>query len=60
VWAGGDVNWPVTHPPGQDTEDAVSWWQVYQLVGSDQVDQLRERARGGDERARRLLAEWRD
>jgi hypothetical protein len=46
------------HPPGQDTEDAVSWWQAYQLADSDQVDELRERAAAGDEHARQQLASW--
>jgi hypothetical protein len=46
------------HPPGQDTEDAVSWWRAYQLADSDQVDELRERAAAGDGHARQQLASW--
>jgi hypothetical protein len=46
------------HSPAQDAADAARWWQAYELAGSDQVDELRERADAGDEHARQQLAGW--
>jgi len=45
-------------PLGEDTEDAMRWWQAYLLAGNDQVGELRDRAAAGDEHARRQLASW--
>jgi hypothetical protein len=45
-------------PPGEDTQDAVRWWQAYLLAENDQVDELRQRAAAGDEHARRQMASW--
>src|SRR5262249_58541749 len=45
-------------PPGEATEDAERWWQAYLLAENDQADELRQRAAGGDEHARRQLAGW--
>ena len=45
-------------PLGEDTQDAVQWWQAYQLAENDQAGELRERATAGDEHARRQLAGW--
>lgn len=44
------------HPLGDDGEDAERWWQAYQLAENDQDGELRERAEGADEHARRQLA----
>jgi hypothetical protein len=46
------------HPLGESAEDAERWWQAYQLAENDQDGELRERAEGGDEHARRQLASW--
>src|SRR5215472_6011237 len=46
------------HPPGQDTEDAVRWWQAYQLADGEHVDELRQRARAGSYHAVHELARW--
>jgi len=48
----------MVRPLGEDTEDAVRWWQACVLAENDQVDELRERAAAGDEHARRQLASW--
>ena len=48
----------MTHPVGDEADDAVRWWQAYVLAENDQVDELRERAAAGDEHARRQLASW--
>src|SRR5262245_53509927 len=45
-------------PPGEATEDTERWWQAYLLAENDQADELRQRAAGGDEYARRQLAGW--
>jgi hypothetical protein len=45
-------------PLGDDTEDAAQWWRAYLLAESDQADQLRALAAGGDDHARRQLASW--
>jgi hypothetical protein len=39
-------------------DDAAAWWQAYLLAEDDRVDELRERADGGDGHARRQLASW--
>ncbi len=48
----------MTHPAGDEADDAARWWQAYVLAENDQVDELRQRAAAGDEHARRQLASW--
>ena len=48
----------MTHPLGDTAEDAERWWRAYQLAENDQAGELRDRAAGGDEHARRQLASW--
>ena len=43
---------------GDTTDDAARWWRAYQLAESDQVDELRGLAAGGDDEASRQLASW--
>jgi len=45
-------------PLGEDTEDAVRWWQAYLLAKNDQAGELGERSAAGDDHARRQLASW--
>jgi hypothetical protein len=44
--------------PAKETSDAARWWQAYGLAEHDEVDELRQRADGGDDHARRQLACW--
>jgi len=44
--------------PGDDTQDAVRWWQAYLLAENDQAGEFRERSAAGDNHARRQLASW--
>jgi hypothetical protein len=41
-----------------DVQDAVRWWEAYQLAGADDVGELRVRSEAGDEHARWQLAGW--
>lgn len=50
----------MTHPLEETAEDAERWWQAYQLAEAGQAGELRQRADGGDEHARRQLASWLD
>ena len=50
----------MTHPLAETAEDAERWWQAYQLAEAGQAGELRQRADGGDEHARRQLASWLD
>lgn len=45
---------------GATAEDAERWWQAWQLAETGQAGELRRRAEGGDEHARRQLAGWLD
>lgn len=45
-------------PPGEDTQDALLWWQAYLLAENDQAGELRDRAAAGDGHARWQLATW--
>jgi len=42
----------------REASDATRWWQAYSLAGNGQVDELRQRADGGDDHARQQLACW--
>src|SRR5712692_9403036 len=55
---GGRGSRTMTHPAGDEADDAARWWQAYVLAENDQVDELRQRAAAGDEHARRQLASW--
>jgi hypothetical protein len=44
--------------PATDPGDASQWWEAYCLAENDEVDELRRRAEGGDDHARRQLACW--
>jgi hypothetical protein len=44
--------------PATDPGDAPQWWEAYCLANDDEVDELRHRAEGGDDHARRQLACW--
>jgi hypothetical protein len=44
--------------PATDPGDAPQWWEAYRLAENDEVDELRRRAEGGDDHARRQLACW--
>lgn len=44
--------------PAKEASDAVRWWQAYCLAENDEVDELRQRADGCDDHARRQLACW--
>jgi hypothetical protein len=49
----------MTHPLAADADnDAVRWWQAYQLAEHDEAAELRERAEAGDRHARLQLAGW--
>ena len=50
----------MTRPLGGTAEDAQRWWQAWQLAETGQAGELRQRAEGGDEHARRQLAGWLD
>jgi hypothetical protein len=43
---------------GVAAEDAELWWQDYLLAENNQADELRRRAKSGDDHARRQLASW--
>ena len=44
--------------PAKETSDAARWWQAYSLAENGEVAELRQRAGGGDDHARRQLACW--
>ena len=44
--------------PAQEASDAARWWQAYSLAENDELDELRRRAEGGGDHARRQLAYW--
>jgi hypothetical protein len=44
--------------PAKEESDAARWWQAYSLAENGEVDELRQRAGGGDDHARRQLAYW--
>lgn len=44
--------------PAKETSDAGRWWQAYSLAENGEVAELRQRADGGDDHARRQLAYW--
>jgi hypothetical protein len=49
----------MTHPPAPGADDdAVRWWQAYQLAAHDEAAALRDRAEAGDQHARLQLAGW--
>lgn len=48
----------LTDSAAQNTGDAAQWWGAYCLAENDEVDELRRRARKGDNHARRQLAQW--
>jgi len=48
----------LTDSPVADPGDAAQWWEAYCLAENDEVDELRHRADGGDDHARRQLASW--
>jgi hypothetical protein len=41
-----------------EASDAARWWRAYSLAENGDVDELRQRADGGDDHARRQLAYW--
>jgi hypothetical protein len=48
----------LTNSPTANPDDATQWWEAYRLAEGDQADELRYRADGGDDHARRQLACW--
>ena len=44
--------------PAEGAADAARWWQAYSLAENGEVDELRQRADGGDDHARQQLAYW--
>ncbi len=44
--------------PAEEASDAARWWQAYSLAENGEVDELRQRADGGDDHARQQLAYW--
>ena len=44
--------------PAREASDATRWWQAYTLAENGEVDELRQRADGGDDHARQQLAYW--
>jgi hypothetical protein len=44
--------------PAREASDAAGWWQAYSLAENGEVDELRQRADGGDDHARQQLAYW--
>jgi hypothetical protein len=44
--------------PAKEASDAAGWWQAYSLAENGEVDELRQRATGGDDHAWRQLAYW--
>ena len=44
--------------PAKEESDAARWWQAYSLAENGELDELRQRAGGGDDHARRQLAYW--
>src|ERR1700722_16019827 len=44
--------------PAEEATDAARWWQAYSLAENGEVDELRQRADGGDDHARQQLAYW--
>lgn len=48
----------MANSPAREVSDAARWWQAYSLAESGEVDELRQRADGGDVHARRQLAYW--
>ena len=44
--------------PAREASDAARWWQAHSLAENGDVDELRQRAGGGDDHARQQLAYW--
>lgn len=44
--------------PAKGASDAARWWQAYRLAEDGEIDELRQRADGGDDHARQQLACW--
>jgi hypothetical protein len=44
--------------PAREASDAAPWWQAYSLAEKGEVGELRQRADGDDDHARRQLACW--
>src|ERR1700729_3889889 len=44
--------------PAKEASDAARWWQAYRLAEEGEIDELRQRADGGDDHARQQLACW--
>ena len=44
--------------PAEDASDSARWWEAYSLAENGEVDELRQRADGGDDYARQQLAYW--
>jgi hypothetical protein len=42
----------------KEASDAARWWQAYSLAENSEVNELRQRADGGDDHARQELAYW--
>jgi hypothetical protein len=48
------MQWQIHEP----RKRAARWWQAYSLAENGEVDELRQRAVGDDDHARRQLAYW--
>src|SRR5260370_3673940 len=55
---GGRGSRTMSHPAGDEADEAARWWEACVLAENDQVDELRQRAAAGDDHARRQLASW--
>src|ERR1700735_4763362 len=49
---------PLANSPAKEASDAARWWQAYRLAENGEVDELRQRADGGDDHARQQVACW--